>query len=229
MIVNEIFRSIQGEGLLAGVPSVFLRLPGCNLHCRWCDTAYAADPSQGQEMAIPEIITEITMSNLTHVVVTGGEPLLTDELPDLLSQLTSRDMHITVETNATLHRDLTANLMSISPKLSNSLPLRPAAATEIPEAISTAPINLEAIQHYIDEHDYQLKFVIADHTDLPEVEAVLEKLTRVDYDRVMLMPQAGTRRQYEKRAPQVAQMCIQHGLRFCPRLQVEFWSDARGR
>ena len=86
MLINEIFYSIQGEGRSAGKPAVFLRLSGCNLKCRWCDTKYAW--KKGEEMTTGQIIQKIKKYPCKHLVVTGGEPMLQQEgLEELLKKL----------------------------------------------------------------------------------------------------------------------------------------------
>jgi 7-carboxy-7-deazaguanine synthase len=74
--VNEIFRSLQGEGVRAGMPCAFVRLAGCNLRCTWCDTKYAWD--EGTEMTLDEITRAVEKLDLTRVELTGGEPLIQD-------------------------------------------------------------------------------------------------------------------------------------------------------
>ena len=76
MKVSEIFYSIQGEGSLAGVPSVFVRVSGCNLRCVWCDTPYTSWNPEGREMSIGEILAQSTSYGASHVVLTGGEPMI---------------------------------------------------------------------------------------------------------------------------------------------------------
>ncbi|MHC4763177.1 MAG: radical SAM protein [Planctomycetota bacterium] len=75
MIINEIFYSLQGEGFLAGVPSVFIRLAGCPLYCKWCDTKYARDEQAGGECATGEIVEALKKYKTKYVVITGGEPM----------------------------------------------------------------------------------------------------------------------------------------------------------
>ena len=76
MIINEIFYSLQGEGSLAGVPSIFIRLAGCPLRCTWCDTKYAWDSSAGQEMSCEQILEAVADYPTRYVVLTGGEPMV---------------------------------------------------------------------------------------------------------------------------------------------------------
>lgn len=221
MQISEIFFSIQGEGCLAGVPSVFVRLVGCNLRCRWCDTPYARNADQGQPRSIESIVSEVAAHSCPHVVVTGGEPLIAPELPQLLQMLKDGDSHITLETAATEFPDLTCDLVSISPKLSNALPQD--AADHQHQCL-----NVPAIQSFIDSHDYQLKFVVEGADDLPEIEETLAQLHRLDRRKVMLMPQARTQEQYRRLAPVIAQLAREHNYRFSPRLHIEFWGNQRG-
>ena len=229
--ISELFYSIQGEGRLAGVPSVFVRLAGCDLRCRWCDTPQAMEASQGRDITIEQIVSQISAYECANVVVTGGEPLLAQELPDLLAILSSEGRHITLETSATRFCELLCDLISISPKLSNSLP----TGTDDPRYKEQDRLNISAIRNYIDRHDYQLKFVVENETDLPEIEQVLKQLQdsekngKIDRNKVFLMPQARTRKQHSQLGPNVVQMCLKKGFRYCPRLQIELWDNQRKR
>src|SRR5260370_20755255 len=78
MKIAEIFYSIQGEGMLAGVPSVFVRTSGCNLRCEWCDTPYTSWNPEGRDMRVEEIVAEVRRHGASHAVVTGGEPMIAD-------------------------------------------------------------------------------------------------------------------------------------------------------
>lgn len=214
--VSEIFLSLQGEGRLAGVVSVFVRLAGCDLRCRWCDTAYALRREQGCEMTVGQVIEQVKKFGCEQVVVTGGEPMLAEGLEELLGELKGLDCFVTLETNGRRFRRLKCDLVSISPKLDN------AQAGE-------AGVNIAAIQSFVDNYDYQLKFVVEQEADLEQVEQVLGQLKGVERGRVMLMPQARTKAEYHKRSGEVARMCVENGFRFSPRLQVELWGSRRGR
>ena len=223
--VSEIFCSMQGEGRLSGLPSVFVRLAGCDLRCQWCDTGYALSAKGAMVLTVVEIVEQVRAHDCRHVVVTGGEPMISPHLPELLSALVQLDKHITVETNATTYRPIECDLVSISPKLTNSL-----SRTEQPAATDQPRrINITAIQSFVDHHDYQLKFVVQDHRDLDEIDCLLTRLGSVDRDKVLLMPLARTKTEHRRRAGPVAEMCIQRGFRYCPRLQVQLWGNRRGR
>lgn len=101
MKIAEIFRSLQGEGKNQGKPCLFIRLAGCNLHCRWCDTP--ASQSGGMEMSLDAILEQVWRTNPPYVCITGGEPLLqAGELERLLASLHRRGTAIDIETNGTL-------------------------------------------------------------------------------------------------------------------------------
>jgi 7-carboxy-7-deazaguanine synthase len=101
LMISEIFRSIQGETMRSGFPSLFIRMAGCNLNCAWCDTRYAR--SGGKPMSIQEIALMVkTAGYFNHITVTGGEPLCQEETPALLRALRDQEYSIQVETNGSL-------------------------------------------------------------------------------------------------------------------------------
>jgi len=122
MKVAEIFYSIQGEGKLAGIPSTFVRASGCNLRCGWCDTPYASWDPEGEELAVDQIVARVEEFGGSHVVLTGGEPLIMPDIAQLCDRLKRREKHVTVETAATIFKPLACDLASLSPKLANSTP-----------------------------------------------------------------------------------------------------------
>ena len=225
MVINEIFYSLQGEGFFAGIPSVFVRLAGCPLRCRWCDTKYAWSEEAGREQTISEILRQVRDWPCRFIVITGGEPMVNPDLPELLRQLKAAGKHITIETAGIAYiPDMPCDLMSISPKLSNSLPdEEKVAAIHRASGLDIAVLN-ELIYHY----NYQIKFVIDSESDLPEIEETIEKLSNVDSEKVMLMPQAASRDELLKKAPVVADLCKRTGYSFCQRLQVLLWNGKRG-
>lgn len=95
MLVNEIFLSIQGESLSSGFPTIFVRFTGCNLRCAYCDTKYAYE--EGVQMSPSEIFEQIKSLHYKRVCITGGEPLLQEDLKELLILL--EDYTVTIETN----------------------------------------------------------------------------------------------------------------------------------
>ena len=102
MFVNEIFYSIDGEGLRTGELAIFIRLSGCNMNCSYCDTKYALKKTSGTFMSIDEIINEISKYNCKNITLTGGEPLLFEESNDLIEKLLERGYKINIETNGSI-------------------------------------------------------------------------------------------------------------------------------
>ena len=227
MRIAEIFYSIQGEGRLIGVPSVFIRTSGCNLRCVWCDTPYTSWKPQGEERSVNEILAEVKSRPAKHVVVTGGEPLLAHEIEELTHGLKHEGFHITIETAATIFKPVTCDLMSMSPKLSNSTPWKRARG-RFAKMHAEHRMNLLVIQEFIDCYDYQLKFVADKRQDLSEIEKVLANLERVERSRVLIMPQGRTKKELRERAPWIVGLCKKHGFSYTPRLQIELWGNRRG-
>src|SRR5213078_4685298 len=110
MRIAEIFYSIQGEGRLTGVPSVFVRTSGCNLRCWYCDTPYTSWKPEGEAMNVADVVAAVDRYPTRHVVVTGGEPLLAPDIEELCEALKERHYHITVETAATVFKPLVCDL-----------------------------------------------------------------------------------------------------------------------
>ncbi|MFB0554676.1 MAG: 7-carboxy-7-deazaguanine synthase QueE [Phycisphaerae bacterium] len=225
MIINEIFYSLQGEGFLAGVPSVFVRLAGCPLRCRWCDTKYAWDQRAGQDYSIAEIVQTIQQWPCKLIVITGGEPMINSDLPQLVRQLKAADKHITIETAGIAYiPDLACDLMSISPKLSNSAPIDP----ELAATHEDSRLDIAILRKLIDNYEYQLKFIVDSETDLSEIQRTLKEIGNVDSKKVMLMPQAATREELLAKSSMVAEICKHTGFIFCQRLQVLLWNNEKG-
>lgn len=223
MRINEVFYSLQGEGRLAGVPSVFIRLAGCPLRCRWCDTAYARDFEAGTEQAADALLARAAEYPTRHLVVTGGEPLVHEGLADFLRVFAEAGCHITIETAGLVFAaGLPVHLVSISPKLSNSV--LPAAA----DAPESERLNLAAIRHFMDSYPYQLKFVVDSPHDLNEIADCIERLGEVDPERVYLMPQASRRDAYIEKSQWLAEYCLQTGFLFSPRLHVMLYDGQKG-
>lgn len=227
MRIAEVFQSIQGEGLLTGTESVFVRASGCNLRCVYCDTPYAAAAAEGDDQSVEEILDQVSQFACRHVVVTGGEPMLFAELIPLAAGLRGLKQHVTIETAGTLYLPVDCDLMSISPKLSNSTPAAGGdpSWTGRHEGARHAP---EVIRRLTSQYAYQLKFVVDRLDDCLEVERYLEEFPHLDRDRVMLMPQGTDQVRLLRAAQWLQPYCKDHGLRFCPRRQIEWFGAERG-
>jgi 7-carboxy-7-deazaguanine synthase len=226
MKIAEVFYSIQGEGLLAGVPSAFVRTSGCNLRCEWCDSPYTSWAPEGTSLSVEPVLAQVEAFPARHVVVTGGEPLLAPGIDELCTALRQRRYHITVETAATLFKPIACDLASLSPKLANSTPHREGGKWALHhDQIRRRPAVIRA---FMEHADYQLKFVIDRPDDLNEVLALLQELPAVPANKVLLMPQGVTRAELAERGPWVAELCKEHGFRYCPRLHIELYGNQRG-
>ncbi len=230
MKISEIFYSIQGEGKLAGMPSVFIRTSGCNLRCTWCDTPYASWDPTGQDMTIAQILEAVKPHPTRHVVITGGEPMIQSELPTLVDRLTARGRLITLETAGTVWQDLPLHLASVSPKLANSTPHtrqdgRFAAAHDRQRL---APEILQRFGRSNRMTDIQWKFVVSQPEDVNEIQQVLNSIGNVRPQDVILMPEGITAADLASRSGWIADICKQYGWRFGPRLHVLLYGNTRG-
>ncbi|GAA0660568.1 7-carboxy-7-deazaguanine synthase QueE [Natronoarchaeum mannanilyticum] len=233
--INELFYSLQGEGRLAGTPSVFVRTSGCNLRCWFCDSYHTSwEPTHAWE-SLEDIVAAVEeYEEADHVVLTGGEPLVHDAAVDLIERLDAAGYHVTVETNGTIHRDAPIDLASVSPKLSNSTPTAerdPAGEGEWAERHDDRRIDMDALTALVEDYDTQLKFVVADDEDLPEILDLLDRLRAaaavpVPDEDVLLMPEGATRERLAETRERVADLALEHGFRYTPRLHVDLWNDA---
>jgi 7-carboxy-7-deazaguanine synthase len=221
--IAEIFYSVQGEGMLAGVPSVFVRTSGCNLRCTWCDTPYTSWQPQGEERSVESIADEVNRYDAAHVVITGGEPMIAPGIEELTRRL---DQHITIETAGTVDVDVRCDLMSISPKLANSTPhdRDQGRWARQHERLRYQP---DVLKRLTSRYPYQLKFVIANPHDLDEVRAIIQEIGAVE-DRVLLMGEGIDQAVLAERGRWLVEICKQQGFRFSPRLHIELWGNRRG-
>lgn len=229
MKISELFYSVQGEGKLLGVPSVFVRASGCNLRCVWCDTPYASWQPEGEDLNVRDIVHRIREhDSARHVVLTGGEPLIMPDVLDLCSAIKTEGLHLTIETAGTVYHPVELDLASVSPKLSNSTP-HDRDSGRFVAMHERQRINVPVIQQFIDASpDFQLKFVIAEESDLLEVEELLTRLTRWKPADVLLMPEGTDASVLGERAGWLSEVCKQYGYRFCPRLHVMLYGNKRG-
>jgi len=226
MKIAEMFYSIQGEGMLAGVPSVFIRTSGCNLRCRWCDTPYAAWEGEGEELGLEAILGFVGAHACAYVVVTGGEPMIARGIVPLTKRLRRMGRHVTVETAGTVFAPVACNLMSISPKLSNSTPTGPGEQRRVArhERLRLQPAVLRRL---MDAYEYQLKFVVTEPGDLGEIRTLIREL-KADPRRVLLMAEGTEASQLRERGRWLVELCKQEGFGYSPRLQIELYGHRRG-
>ena len=232
--VSETFTSVQGEGKLTGVPSLFVRASGCNLRCSWCDTPYASWAPEGKSRSVASIVDEARAGPVHHAVLTGGEPMIFEAIEPLSRALRDAGIHVTVETAGTVFRApdaLACDLMSISPKLSNSTPAH--GDPRDPKGVwrerhEARRIDVDVLQALIDAYPgRQLKFVVAAPEDLDEIDGLLARLHGFAPDDVMLMPEGVTVPSPE-RVAWIVRSCVERGWRYCHRLHIELFGNTRG-
>jgi len=207
---------------------VFVRTSGCNLRCSYCDTPYASWKPEGDSLSVEEVLARIDAWQCDHVVLTGGEPMLFAGLIRLCAALHEAGQHITIETAGTRYLPVACDLMSVSPKLSNSTP----SSEEYPqwavrhERSRHAP---EVIRRLTAEYVCQFKFVVDRPEDCLEVERYLAEFPEIDRGRAMLMPQGTDPADLAAKAQWIEPYCRAHGLGYCPRRQIEWFGHVRGR
>lgn len=235
--VNEIFASIQGEGPSLGQPMTFLRLAGCNLQCRWCDTPFSWNFGQGDgieerfghktykvdeeshAMSIEEVAEKVLTSQPKNLVITGGEPVLQqDALIELIGVLRGRGVEwVEVETNGTvaIKPELLSliNQINCSPKLSNS-------GNEV-----RMRYHKEVLKQYQASGKAIFKFVVVDVTDTNEIKYLAEECGLTDN---WLMPQARTREEHLLMQEKVSALAQANGWSYTPREHILLWNDKRG-
>lgn len=228
---TEVFDSLQGEGVSAGLPCRFLRLAGCNLACAWCDTRYSWDWARYDERAevrvegVEGVAERLRGAPGGRVVVTGGEPLLQQgALGGLLARL-ERRVVVEVETNGTIAPSPAlverVDQWNVSPKLSSAGGA--ASARVAPAALAVLRSTGRA----------WLKLVVGARSaeelgeDLDEVRALVESVGWPE-GRVLLMARGATRAALAGAGPAVAAAALARGWRYSPRLHVELWGGARG-
>jgi len=225
MKYSEIFYTLQGEGQLIGVPSVFFRTSACNLRCSWCDTPYTSWTPENHDISVSEAFNELTKFGVKHVVITGGEPFIQKkELMTLCEMLSAKGHHITIETNATVFVPVQAHLISMSPKLSNSTPLDDKRWQEIHERERLKP---DIMRLFLDKYACQAKFVINDTQDIQEVRELAEQIP-IPKETIVLMPQGIEINEIEERQKWLVEVCKETGYRYSPRLHLNIWGSKRG-
>jgi 7-carboxy-7-deazaguanine synthase len=157
VIVNEIFYSIQGESGHAGRPCVFVRLTGCNLRCAYCDTRYAYD--DGLPMEIPDLLHRVSGYGCSLVEITGGEPLLQKDTPDLIRQLLDSGYAVLLETNGSV------DISNVDERCVKIMDVK------CPSSLESQSNRLENLEYLTPED--QVKFVIQSREDYEFAKSML--------------------------------------------------------
>ena len=218
--IAEIFCSVQGEGIYSGIPSVFVRVAGCNLDCSFCDTSFAKNISKADKMSVENVLAEIKKYNVEHVVITGGEPTLyPKELVFLCNKLSVLNKKVTIETNSTIFVDCNSTLLkggkgdlllSLSPKLKNW--------------------NEEVLEKNLSLNcKNQIKIVVGNVDEARVAVAKSKNLKNLKNENVFLMPQADSKEKHDDLSEWLVPFCCQNNVRFGARLQIMLWGNVMGK
>lgn len=259
---DYVFYTVQGEGRFVGTPSVFIRLSGCNLRCSWknmdgsialCDTAYSSHFPENNMHSLEECVQEVLKYPCHHIVITGGEPFMQLALVPLIAELKKHNKIISIETNASIYLDTDADLISMSPKLKSSCHQE----SKFYEEHHSQRKNLEVIQSFIRQHDFQIKFVVNHLEDMPEIDAYYVEILKIcenlfqdqsfcenlaiDHEnqnsllakdfldsRMYLMPQALTVKQLDEKSVFIIEECKKRNWNFADRMHLRVWGPKRG-
>jgi 7-carboxy-7-deazaguanine synthase len=217
MQVAEVFYSIQGEGVTAGLPAVFVRLQGCTVGCSWCDTKYSWDPEAGSAVDLDALVEEVSAYPCRRAVVTGGEPLESPSFALLLKALGVQGFTIEVETSGTVPPPPSVD-RSVQWNVSLKL-----AGSDVDEARRLRP---DAIRAFLARGAWW-KFVVTSDADVAEVLQLAERFA-LPRARILLQPEAVHREDLIERSRWVVEACKLHGFAFSPRLHVLLWGAKRG-
>jgi 7-carboxy-7-deazaguanine synthase len=214
--VSETFFSLQGEGPSAGTPAHFIRLQGCDVGCRWCDTKYSWDDAGGHDTTLDLVIEDVRARGRANLlVVTGGEPLASPALAPILDRALELWRHVEVETSgvAPPPRSHSRLAWNVSPKL--------------PSVTPRWRDTWAHIAAWVAEPRATFKLVVGDPPDLADALALVRE-HRLPADRVMLMPEGLTDEAVRAHAAGLAETCKREGFRLSPRLHVWMWGAKRG-
>ena len=240
--LGETYTCLQGEGKYIGIPHILIRVTGCRLRCQFsnsfCDTPYASWKPEKGKFTLNDIVKFYEDNpHIKYTMITGGGPTIHPELLQELCRIGKYYRHtITIETEGSEFVQTRGDLISLSPKLSNSTP-RPGtwmsfANREVTEKDKQQHekwrCNYEAMEQLINNHpDYQLKPVISNEEDLVEVKE-LQKILGVPNDKVWLMPEGLVEEELNKRRRWLMELCTEQGYNFTDRLHIIAYGDTRG-
>ena len=240
--INEIYTCLQGEGKLMGIPHILIRVTGCKLRCQFansfCDTPYSSWSPEKGRFSYDDIHNFYEKhSHIKHTMITGGGPTSHPEMLQELCKIGKQYGHyITIETEGSEYVSTVGDLISLSPKLSNSTPrpgtVMPFTGKKVTEKQKEqhekGRCNYEAMKMLLDVHpDYQLKPVISSEKDLQEVKE-LQEILSIPNNKVWLMPEGLEPKQLNKRRRWLMDLCTEQGYNFTDRLHIIAYGDIRG-
>jgi 7-carboxy-7-deazaguanine synthase len=213
--LSETFRSLQGEGPSAGTPAHFLRLQGCDVGCRWCDTRYTWEAAGGRELPLAEALAALRATgDAPLLVVTGGEPLQHPGVDRLLAAAVGQWPRVEVETSG------------VAPPVLRHGRLAHIWSPKLPGVTERWEETWAHAARFLGDPNTWVKLVVAEGDDGTAVRLVRE--WALPRERVMLMPEGLTDPAVRARALALAELCQREGLRLSPRLHVWLWGAKRG-
>lgn len=208
MMINEIFSSLQGEGILIGTPTTFIRTTGCNLRCSWCDTKYAYE--EGKEMTLEEIMGKVKDYPTSHICITGGEPLLQKDVIKLIQRLSDDGYEICLETNGSQSVEDLPCLDSLMISLDVKCP-----SSGMHEKMDFS--NLELLSP-----NDQLKFIVENEEDYIYARNIIDRYKPICT--IIITPVGGLE------LKNLAEWILKDGLkvRILPQLHKLIWGERKG-
>ena len=230
MKISELFFSIQGEGELTGVPSVFVRTSGCNLRCRWCDTKYASWKPEGENVTINDLLDKVCSYPARHVVISGGEPMIAKGIKDFTRLLKDSGKHITIETAGTIAPNgIQCDLASLSPKLSDSTPKEGDISKEWIDRHESKRLDYGILSEWVNSYNFQLKFVVSKEEEIKEIQNVISRIEgNVLPEKILLMPEGIDSETVRSRYDLLIDLCKENGYRLCNRLHIDLFGNTPG-
>ena len=230
MKISELFFSIQGEGELTGVPSVFVRTSGCNLRCRWCDTKYASWKPEGENVTINDLLDKVCSYPARHVVISGGEPMIAKGIEEFTHLLKESGKHITIETAGTISPNgIQCDLASLSPKLSDSTPKEGDINKEWIDRHESKRLDYDILSEWVNSYNFQLKFVVSKEEEIKEIQNVIRRIEgKILPEKVLLMPEGIDPDTLRSRYDLLIDLCKENGYRLCHRLHIDLFGNTPG-
>ena len=230
MKISELFFSIQGEGELTGIPSVFVRTSGCNLRCRWCDTKYASWKPEGENVTINDLLEKVCSYPARHVVISGGEPMIAKGIKDFTRLLKESGKHITIETAGTIAPNgIQCDLASLSPKLSDSTPKEGDINKEWIDRHESKRLDYDILSEWVNSYNFQLKFVVSKEEEIKEIQNVISRIEgKILPEKVLLMPEGIDPDTLRSRYDLLIDLCKENGYRLCHRLHIDLFGNTPG-
>ena len=230
MKISELFFSIQGEGELTGVPSVFVRTSGCNLRCRWCDTKYASWKPEGENVTINDLLDKVCSYPARHVVISGGEPMIAKGIEEFTHLLKESGKHITIETAGTISPNgIQCDLVSLSPKLSDSTPKEGDINKEWIDRHESKRLDYDILSEWVNSYNFQLKFVVSKEEEINEIQNVISRIEgKILPEKVLLMPEGIDPDTLRSRYDLLIDLCKENGYRLCHRLHIDLFGNTPG-